>query len=107
LGKLKKMPGGAGHLVQVIPERPRKVGLNIPLFSSPGNARDSFEALPLPDPFANLRQRLLSFSSNNHVDPGVAVKNLPVIKGNMRPSPYGNRLGGETFHFLENFGGHG
>jgi hypothetical protein len=49
------MPGGPGHLIQVFPEGPGKVGLNIPLLLSPGNAQDSVEAFSLPDSFAKLR----------------------------------------------------
>jgi len=106
-GELEEMPGGPGQLVQVIPKRPGRVSPEMPIDPPPADAQDPIETFPLPHPVDNLRQCFLAFSSNDHIDPGVAVKDLPVIKGNMRPSPNGDRFSGETFHFLENFGSHG
>jgi hypothetical protein len=79
----------------------------MPIDPPPADAQDPIETFTLPHPVDNLRQCFLAFSSNDHIDPGVAVKDLPVIKGNMRPSPYGDCFRKEMLHFFKNFGSHG
>ena len=101
------MPGGPGQPVQVFPERPGGVALKMAVGPPPGNPQDSVETFPLPDPVDKFGQSLLSFPPDDHIDPGVAARDLVIIKRNMRPSPYGNCIGGKTFHFLENFGSRG
>jgi hypothetical protein len=107
LGEFEEMPGRPGQLVQVFPERPGGISADISIGTPPSYTQDFIETFPQLNPRDNLRQRLFSFSSNDHIDPGVEMKDLAIIKGNVRPSPYRHRIGGETFHFPENFGSRG
>jgi hypothetical protein len=98
------MPGGPRQSIQVFPERTGRIPVQVPIHSSPGYPRNRTEPLSLLQSIHDFHQSFLPLPPDNHINPGMIMENILVIKGNMGPSPYGYRVGIEALDRLEDFG---